>query len=70
MYILCIYVINTESEVLGYQIMGEGGGEEKGEDSTQTLPPWRGLKLAYLHSTHIDELRILLAYSDIWIFCQ
>ena len=47
---------------------GRGGG--KGEDSTQTPPPWRGLKLAYLHSTHIDELRILLAYSDIWIFCQ
>ena len=29
MYILCIYVINTELEVLGYQIMG--GGEGKGK---------------------------------------
>ena len=41
---------------------------DKGADPTQILPPKRGLKLASLNinklTTHIDELRVLLANND------
>ena len=41
---------------------------DKGADPTQILPPKRGLKLAPLNinklTTHIDELRVLLANND------
>ena len=41
---------------------------DKGADPTQILPPKRGLKLASINinklTTHIDELRVLLANND------
>ena len=41
---------------------------DEGADPTQILPPKRGLKLASLNTnkltTHIDELRVLLANND------
>ena len=47
------------------KIRSSSVSNDKGADPTQILPPKRGLKLASLKinklTTHIDELRVLLA---------
>ena len=50
------------------KIRSSSVSNDEGADPTQILPPKRGLKLASLNTnkltTHIDELRVLLANND------
>ena len=50
------------------KIRSSSVSNDKGADPTQILPPKRGLKLASLNinklTTHMDELRVLLANND------
>ena len=50
------------------KIRSSSVSNDKGADPAKILPPKRGLKLASLNTnkltTHIDELRVLLANND------